>query len=125
MTRNWVESALRLLAWVCVGLLAVLSLLPAEEMVRTSLSGHVEHAMAYAGTALLLRLGYPEHKVWRTALALVLYAGMLEYLQHYSPGRGPTVADWLASSTGVPIGLGGAHVVGRMLGRLAPPDPGR
>lgn len=127
MARDWgaVGPRLRPLAWGCVAVLAILSLLPADEMVRTGVSGYVEHAMAYAGTALLLRLGHPEHKPWPTAAALVIYAGLLEYLQHYSPGRTPAVEGWLASSIGVPIGICGAHLVARLLGRLSPPDPGR
>ena len=47
---------LRLPAWGCVILLAVLSLLPAEEMVRTGVDGHLEHVIAYAGTAFLFGL---------------------------------------------------------------------
>ena len=50
--------ALRLAAWSCIVLIAVLSLLPAEEMVRTSLGGHVEHMLAYAGTVFITGLAY-------------------------------------------------------------------
>jgi hypothetical protein len=50
---------LRLPAWGCVILLAVLSLLPAEEMVRTGVDGHLEHVIAYAGTAFLFGLSFP------------------------------------------------------------------
>jgi VanZ family protein len=98
------SRVLRLSAWGCVGLIAVLSLLPAQEMVRTSLGGHVEHATAYAGTAALLRLSYPTR--WKQiAAALVIYAGLLELLQNFSPDRHPTVADWLSSSTGALTGI--------------------
>ena len=50
------RRAVRLAGWFCVALLAVLSLLPAEEMVRTGIGGRIEHVLAYAGTALLLGL---------------------------------------------------------------------
>jgi VanZ family protein len=30
-----------------------------------------------------------------------LYAGILEYLQHFSPGRNPAVVDFAASALGV------------------------
>jgi hypothetical protein len=60
-------------------LLAVLSLLPAEEMVRTRLGGHIEHAIAYVGTALLLGLSYPAWDWKRIAAALVIYAGSLTF----------------------------------------------
>ncbi len=101
---------LRPAAWGCVLLLAVLSLLPAEEMVRTSLDGHIEHAIAYAGTALLIGLSYPTWGWKRMAIALVIYAGVLEFLQNFSPGGHPAVLDWLSSSTGVLIGIAFTHV---------------
>lgn len=34
----------RILTWCCVVTLAVLSLLPAEEMVRTGVGHHIEHS---------------------------------------------------------------------------------
>jgi VanZ family protein len=103
--QNLAAFSLRPTAWSCVILLAILSLLPAEEMVRTSLDGHIEHAMAYAGTALLLGLGYPAWDWKRIAAALVVYAGILELLQNFSPGRHPAVLDWLSSSAGALIGI--------------------
>ena len=101
---------LRPVAWGCVVLLAVLSLLPAEEMVRTSLGGHIEHATAYAGTALLIGLGYPAWGWRRIAAVLVIYAGVLELLQNFSPGRHPAILDWLSSSIGAMIGLAFVHM---------------
>jgi VanZ family protein len=92
-------------AWGCVILIAVLSLLPAEEMVRTRLGGYIEHATAYAGTAFLIGLSYPTWRWKRIATALVIYAGVLELLQKFSPGRHPAVLDWLSSSAGGLIGI--------------------
>jgi VanZ family protein len=108
---------LRPIAWGCVGLIAVLSLLPSEEMVRTRMGGHIEHAVAYAGTAVLLRLGYP---AWgkQIAVGLVLYAGLLELLQNFSPGRHSEVSDWLASSTGALMGIAVIHVSYQVWWRL-------
>jgi VanZ family protein len=57
-------TSLRVLTWCCVILLAVLSLLPAQQM----------------------------------------YAGILEYLQHFSPGRHPSIADFVASALGALCG---------------------
>ncbi len=109
---SWRRSAatLRVAAWGCVALLAVLSLLPAEEMVRTGIGGRIEHAVAYAGTTLLARLGYPARGPGRIAAALVAYAAALELLQDLSPGRRSAIGDWLASSGGVLLGIGVAHL---------------
>lgn len=125
MNPDRVANGLRLLAWGCVGLLAVLSLLPAEEMVRTDLGGYVEHMLAYAGTALLMRLGYPGHRARWIAAMLVIYAGILEYLQTYSVGRTPAVEGWLASSAGALLGTGAARRFGEALKRSFPLGPRR
>ena len=107
---------LRIGGWICVLLVAVLSLLPAEEMVRTSLGGHIEHAMSYAATTLLLRLGYGRWQWWPPTAALVCYAGVLELMQHLSPGRHAAVDDWMASSAGVLLGSAAASVASRFAG---------
>jgi VanZ family protein len=98
-------------AWSCAALLAILSLLPAEKMVRTSLGGHIEHATAYAVTAFLSRLGYSGWGWKLPTVALMIYAGVLELLQTLSPGRHSAVEDWLASSAGVLLGISVVHVV--------------
>ena len=121
LSGRWL-NALRLAAWGCVGLLALLSLLPGREIARTSLGGHVEHALAYAGTALLARLGYPEREPARGILALVLYAGLLEWLQRFAVGRSSAVEDWLASCLGVLIGIAVAHWVSALLKRSTYPS---
>jgi len=100
--------------WSCVALLAALSLLPAEEMVRTGLGGHLEHAAAYAGTAFLIGLTYPDWG-WKWPVSgLVTYAGVLEILQNFSPGRHPAAEDWLAGSIGVLLGISAIRGASRL-----------
>lgn len=53
-----VTTSLRFLTWCCVVLLAVLSLLPAQAMVRTGLPGQFEHFIAYTGSAAIATAGY-------------------------------------------------------------------
>jgi hypothetical protein len=92
----------RVLTWCCVVLLAALSLVPAQQMVRTGLPGRVEHFVAYAGSAAVAMAGYGAS---RGSVQIVggfwVYAGILEYLQHFSPGRHPLsgirgVSSWSA-----------------------------
>lgn len=110
---------LRPASWGCWLALAVLSLLPAEEMVRTSLGGHVEHAAAYAGAALVTGLAYRARALTGIAALLVLYAAALEGAQRLSPGRHAAVGDWIASSAGV---LAGAALAALAL-RASRPRP--
>ena len=97
--------SIRALTWFCVVLLAVLSLLPAQDMVRTGFPGRVEHIVAYAGSAAIAMAGYGAR---RGAAQIVgsfwVYAGILEYLQHFSPGRHPAIEDFMASALGALCG---------------------
>ena len=51
----WTTRVFRLLTWCCVISLAVLTLLPKEEMARTGLPTGLEHVVAYAGSAAATR----------------------------------------------------------------------
>jgi VanZ family protein len=101
----FLTASLRVLTWFCVILLAVLSLLPAQDMVRTGLPGRVEHFVAYAGSAAIAMAGY---SATRGAIQIIgafwVYAGILEYLQHFSPGRHPALGDFAASALGALCG---------------------
>ena len=106
-----IRQLCRVLAWCCVIILGVLSLLPAAEMVRTNLPGEVEHFIAYAGSAVIAVVGYGWIRgSMRIVGSFCIYAGILEYLQHYSPGRHPAIADFVVSSLGALCG-GGAIVL--------------
>jgi VanZ family protein len=98
-------TSLRVLTWFCVILLAVWSLLPAQEMVRTGLPGRVEHFIAYAGSAAIAMAGYGAS---RGTIQIIggfwVYAGILEYLQHFSPGRHPAIGDFATSALGALCG---------------------
>ena len=105
MRASLVTTSLRALTWCCVVLLAVLSLLPAHDMVRTSLPGRVEHFIAYAGSAAIAMAGYGATRGAAQIIGGVwVYAGVLEYLQHFSPGRHPAIGDFAASALGAVCG---------------------
>jgi len=105
MRVSFVHTSLRVLTWFCVALLAVLSLLPAQDMVRTGLPGWVEHFVAYAGSAAVAMAGYGASRGTATVIGgYWVYAGILEYLQHFSPGRHAAIGDFAASALGALCG---------------------
>jgi VanZ family protein len=105
MSASLVLPTFRVLTWFCVILLAVLSLLPAQEMLRTGLPSRLEHFVAYAGSAAVAMVGYgPSQGVVRIIGCFWLYGGILEYLQHFSPGRHPSIWDFAASALGALCG---------------------
>ena len=100
-----VITSLRVVTWCCVLVLGVLSLLPAQEMVRTWLPGRVEHII------VLCRVGGDrdgglrrEPGVAQIIGGFWVYAGILEHLQHFSPGRHPALGDFAASALGALCG---------------------
>jgi VanZ family protein len=103
------------ITWFCVILLAVLSLLPAQDMVRTGIPGELEHFVAYAGSASIAIVGYRRRGAVQTIGLFWIYAGVLEYLQHFSPGRHPSIVDFSASAIGGFFGgLAAAFLVHRL-----------
>jgi VanZ family protein len=93
------------LTWACVVLLAFLSLLPAQDMMRTGFPGQLEHFAAYAGSGAVAMAGYGLNRGGvRVVGCFWLFAGILEYLPHFSPGRHPALADFAASAAGALCG---------------------
>jgi VanZ family protein len=110
-----VQTSFRILTWCCVILLAVLSLLPAQDVVRTGIPGQIEHFVAYAGSASVAIAGYGRRGAVRIIGLFWMYAGVLEYLQHFSPGRHPSIVDFAASALGAFAGwVVGAFLVRRL-----------
>ena len=107
MRANLILTLLRLLTWACVVILAVMSLTPGEKIdaVRTNLPGQVEHIIAYAGATAIAMAGYG---LGRHPAQIIgwfwLYAGVLEFLQNFSPGRDPELIDFAASALGALCG---------------------
>jgi VanZ family protein len=100
-----VETSFRILTWCCVILLAVLSLLPTQDMVRTGVPGQLEHFVAYAGSVTIAIAGYRRRRGTAQTVGLFwIYAGVLECLQHFSPGRHPSIVDFAASALGAFFG---------------------
>jgi len=62
-------------------------------------------AVAWAGSAAIAMAGYGAS---RGSMQIIggfwMYAGILEYLQHFSPGRHPAIEDFAASALGALCG---------------------
>jgi VanZ family protein len=105
MHSSLITASSRIGTWCCVVVLAVLSLLPAEEMVRSGLPGKFEHFVAYAGSAAIAIAGYGRSRGSLPIIAAFwVYAALLEYLQHFSPGRHSAIEDFAVSAIGALCG---------------------
>jgi len=117
-----VHTSFRILTGCCVILLALLSLMPAQNMMRNGFPGQLEHFVAYAGSASIAVAGYGRRVAVRIIGLFGVYAAFLEYLQHFSPGRHPSIADFSASALGASFGGLFAVLLARRLWNRAYPD---
>jgi VanZ family protein len=90
---------------VCIVVLALAALLPADIVIRSELPAKLEHFIAYSGTAIMCGFAYSKkpHLTGRYLL-LVLWAGGLEAAQTFSPGRHASVWDFAVSTLGIICG---------------------
>lgn len=121
---NWLSDIrLKLAVLLGAGLgyvaVALLSWLPAAYRPHTVLvSDKLEHALAYlilgAVTAIAVR---PTLNAQRLGLAIVAYAGILEFGQLLIPSRVASVADFVASAAGAIVGVSITALALRRLAR--------
>jgi hypothetical protein len=98
---------LRLIGWICVATIAILSLVPGSIRPHVVETGQVEHFVAYAGTAVFLAIGYSANKqLVGTLILLPVYAACMETLQIFVPGRTAQLIDGVVGAVGSWSGIG-------------------
>jgi VanZ family protein len=100
-----VLRVVRVFSWFCVLALAVGSLTPGEEMIRSGLPRGYEHVAAYFIAAVVFALAYRKKKAILIGSALITYAVLLEISQLFIHGRHSRFVDFAASTLGVVLGL--------------------
>lgn len=99
-------TRLKIMGWLCVGLIAIPSLIPGTARPHVLHSGSVEHFFAYFVTALLFASGYGKTRQHLfVGAGLSLYSGLLELLQLLVPGRESTFRDFFISTMGAVVGI--------------------
>ncbi len=85
--------------------IAVLSLLPAGAAISTGWSDKLEHGLAYAVLAILLKAAFPSPSVLKVWVFCMLFGGLVEVGQFFSPGRQTVFVDMVANGAGAAVGL--------------------
>jgi VanZ family protein len=95
----------RIVFGVCIVVLALAALLPADIVIRSELPAKLEHFGAYSGSAVICGFAFSRkaHLV-RLYLLFVLAAGALEAAQVFSPGRHASGLDFAVSTLGIICG---------------------
>lgn len=102
----------RLIAWVCVAAIVILSLVGPSLRPVTKLPHNLEHLAIFAITGFALGLGYAGRLVQHMAL-LVVFAGVIELAQFITPGRHPRLIDFIVDAASACAGAWLAAVVVR------------
>jgi hypothetical protein len=97
----------RMLAWMLMGAIVILSLVPPSLRPMTGAPHDLEHFAIFALCGCAFGLGYRSRHLL-DAVALVTFAGAIELLQFAAPGRHARMLDFVidavASCAGVLIG---------------------
>ena len=102
----FVQNVAKMATWACIVMLAVLSLMPSEQMIVTGASDLAEHALAYFLTGSIAAAGYSHRvKAFQLIIGFSVYAAVLEFAQFLAPDRYPDIYDWLAGSIGAILGV--------------------
>jgi VanZ family protein len=109
----------RLLAWLCLVVIAALSLVGPSLRPVTDLPHDVEHAAIFALAGLAIGVGYPAHAL-RNMLWLTLFAGAVELAQLYVPGRHARWIDFLVDAVAACVGVALAFLAARIFRRAVP-----
>jgi hypothetical protein len=118
-TLNRLNHVWLLLAYFGVFLIVILSLVPGTWRPHTGAGGLMEHLAAYTLVATAFGFALANtRQAFVYGIGLTAVAGLLEELQHFSPGRTPNIEGFLASSSGVWLGFGMSAIVIMVLRRV-------
>ncbi|MFP8967500.1 VanZ family protein [Pokkaliibacter sp. CJK22405] len=94
----------RIAAIGCLISVTVLSLLPGEDVPKTSLTDKQSHFIAYASLCFLFSMGWVRWATWKWMIMAAFYGVFIEFCQQFT-SRTPDPLDALANSLGALLGL--------------------
>lgn len=109
------ETSLKAVAWGCLALIAIATLVPIGFRPETMFPPSIERFGAFSGVGLAFALAYPRH-FWLAVFIALGSALLLEALQVLEPSRHGRVFDALVKVAGGAFGL----TLGQLLLRLRP-----
>jgi VanZ family protein len=84
--------------------IVVLSVVPASDRPTTGIPHNMEHLAIYLATGFVIAIGYRDRLPVVTA-GLVLFCGLIEFMQLWVPGRHARLSDFLVDVVGTWIGV--------------------
>jgi VanZ family protein len=100
-------------AWLLVVAITILSVVPSTSRPITPAAHELEHFLIYLATGLVFGIGYPRSP-WTLAIGLVTFAGAIEFVQLFIPGRHARLSDFTIDSVAVCLGVTVSYVLARI-----------
>ena len=92
------------LAWLLLGAIIMLSVVPPTLRPETGTPHNLEHFAIFALCGFAFGLGYRAGHLWQ-AVALVAFSGLIELLQLLVPGRHARAIDFVVDSLACCVGM--------------------
>jgi VanZ family protein len=109
---NRTAAIARVVAWVGLGTIIVLTLVPPALRPVSAAPNVVEHFAAFLLAGAAFALGYPQYRFSLFAASIACIA-VLELLQLFVPGRHARVSDFVVNAIGACIGIALVRLVAR------------
>jgi hypothetical protein len=113
------QILLRVSAWFCLAVIALITLGPIGLRPETGLSPQIERFVAFAVVGTLFAAAYPRYVLFAAVIVLGA-AVMLELLQLLAPSRHGRLFDAGVKVAGGLVGLCAGWIVAHWSGRLKP-----
>ena len=113
MSQVEVQVLLRISAWVCLAVIALVTLGPVDLRPESGLPPHVERFAAFAVAGTLFAAAYPRYILFAAVIVLGA-AVMFELLQLLVPTRHGTLPDASVKVVGGLVGLCAGRIVGQL-----------
>ena len=102
--RRHIQVFFRLVAWLLVIAILILSLGPASTRPVTGAGHNLEHLLIFVATGAAFGLGYPRR--FLLLPALLAFTGAIEVAQMMVPGRHARLSDFLTDAAASCVGIG-------------------
>src|SRR5580704_5659399 len=107
-----VQNISRATAWIVLGAIVLLTIVPPSLRTTTPVSHNVEHATIFALDGLAFGIAYRGHALLLSIAALPLCAG-LELAQLFVPGRHARISDFVVDAIAALMGIAAAKLCER------------
>src|SRR5450759_3241770 len=97
-------------AWLLTLAIVVLSLGPPSTRPVTGAPHNVVHLLIFLATGVALGLGYPRRFSF-LAMALPIFAAVIELAQIFAPGRHARLSDFLVDAAALCLGVGLSYLL--------------